>query len=205
MLSTEGLASRAHDVISCIDDQLRDQNFIERGILNVYREFCHSDGAQKLNITERPITHELRLRLWFECLCFATLGTTFHSRDYLTERKWFKKRPNEKLINIFNGAIGAALIEICNSEGIQNLRDIVPVAIEPDLVFGFGEHLNPLKRLDEYLVAFGQSRNSGIERFGKWIGITLDPPNYPILESIGSAFSVPLLHISKYAVIKAFT
>jgi len=193
----------AHDVLSCIDRSLHDRNIIEF-MLEAYRHFCRSDEARRLNILERHITDEMRLRLRFEFLCFSIFCASLQSSKYLKENKWFIKRVNQRLIGLFDGAIAVALIELCNNTGVSQLREITLVALDPNPTFGFGNHLDPLNRLEEYRAAFVREHGSELERFGKWIGKALDAPNYPLLEIIGGTFGKPLLQLSDYAMARAF-
>ena len=188
----------ANDVLLGIDRSLLDQNIVE-SILEMYRQFCRSDEARRLDISEILINDEMRLRLHFECLCFSTLFASLQSSKYLTEKKCFVKRPNERLCELFDGAIAAALIELCNNTGMSELREITLVAIDPKPTFGLGDHLDPLNRFEEYRAAFVKERGSELERFGKWLGKALDAPNYPLLEIIGGTFGKPLLQLSDYA------
>jgi hypothetical protein len=194
----EKLDRLAVDVLLGIDNLLLDQNIVD-SILETYREFCRSDEAQRLGISEMPITDEMRLRLRFECLCFSTFSATLQSPKYLTEKKWFVKRPNQRLIQLFDGAIATALIELCNNTGMSELHEITLVAIDPKPTFGLSDHLDPLNRLEEYRAAFVKNRGSELERFGKWVGKALDAPNYHLFEIIGGTFGKPLLQLSDYA------
>ncbi|MBS3909064.1 MAG: hypothetical protein KGZ93_05490 [Actinobacteria bacterium] len=196
--SVEKLDRLAIDVLSGIDNSLFEQNIVEF-ILDTYRQFCRSDEALRLDISEMPITDEIRLRPRFESLCFSTFLASLQSSKFLTDKKWFVKRPNQRLIGLFDGAIAAALIELCNNAGMSELREITLVAIDPKPTFGLGDHLDPLNRLEEYRAAFVKERGSELERFGKWIGKALDGPNYPLFEIIGGTFGEPLLQLSDYA------
>jgi len=198
MPTVQKLDGFAIDVLLGIDRFLLDQNIVE-SILETYRQFFRSDEALRLDISEMPITDEMRLRLRFECLCFSTFCASLQSSKYLTEKRWFVRRPNQRLIALFDGAIAAALIELCNNTGMSELREITLVAIDPKPTFGLGDHLDPLNRLEEYRAAFVKARGSELERFGKWIGKALDAPNYPLFEIIGGTFGTPLLHLSNYA------
>ena len=200
MPSTEKLDGLAGNVLLGIDRLLLDQKIVE-SILETYRQFCCSDEARRLNISQMPITDEMRLRLHFECLCFSTFFVSLQSSKYLTEKKWFVNRPNQRLIQLFDGAVAAALIKLCNNSGLSELHEITLVTIDPKPEFVFGDHLDPLNRLEEYRSAFVKERGSELERFGKWIGKTLDAPNYPIFEIIGGDFGKPLLQLSDYALI----
>ena len=194
----EKLDRLASDILLGIDNLLLDQNIVE-SILETYRKFCRSNEAQRLNISEMPIDDEMRLRLRFECMCFSTFFASLQSSKYLKEKKWFVKRPNERLIELFDGAIAAALIELCNNTGMSELREITLVAIDPKPTYGLGDHLDPLNRLEEYRATFVKERGSELERFGKWLGKALDAPNYSLFEIIGSTFGKPLLQLSDYA------
>jgi len=197
MSSIEKIDRLATNVLLGIDHFLLDQNIVE-SILETYRQFCRSDDARRLNISEMPITDEMRLKLRFECLCFSTFFASLQSSKYLTEKKWFIKQPNQRLIELFDGAIATALIELCNNSGMSELHEITFVAIDPKPKFGLGDHLDPLDRLEEYRSAFVKKRGSELEQFGKWIGKALDAPNYPIFEIIGGTFGKPLLQLTDY-------
>lgn len=203
MPSVEKLDGLAINVLLGIDHLLFSQNITE-SILEMYRKFCCSDDARRLNISQMPITEELRLRLRFECLCLSTFFVSLQSSKYLIEKKWFVERPNQRLIQYFDGVIAIALIKLCNNSGISKLHEIKLVAINPKPEFGHGDHLDPLNRLEEYRSAFVQERGSELKRFAKWIGKTFDAPNYPILEIIGGAFGRPLLQLTHYALSNVF-
>ena len=196
--SIETLDRLAVNVLVGIDHFLLDQNIVE-SILETYTQFCRGDEARRLDISEKPITAEMRLRLRFECLCFCTFFASLQSSKYLTEKKWFGKRPNQRLIGLFDGALATALMELCSNTGMKKLREITLVSIDPKPTFALGDHLDPLNRLEEYRAAFVKERASEFERFGKWIGKALDAPNYPLFEIIGGNFGRPLLQLSDYA------
>ena len=197
------LCGRAGAVISTIDKFLHEQNVIET-ILTQYREFCHSDDAQRLRISEGPITNETLLRLRFECLSFSTFLASLQSAGFFTEKRWFKTRPNQELIKMFDRALGSTLTRFCNANGVDTLREIAIVAVTPKPTFGFGEKVDPVNRLEEYQRAFERARGSEVECFGKWVGKTLDPPNYPLLELIGVSFGSLLLQLSHVAMVHVF-
>ena len=198
MPSIEKLDRLAVNVLLGIDHFLLDQNIVE-SILETYRQVCRGDEARRLNISEMPITGEMRLRLRFECLCFSTFFASLQSSKYLTEKKWFVKRPNQRLIQLFDGAIATALIELCNNTGMSELPEITLVAINPKPKFGLGDHLDPLNRLEDYRAAFVKDHGSELERFGKWVGKALDARNYPLFEIIGGTSGKLLLQLSDYA------
>jgi len=192
----------AVDVLLGIDHLLFDQNIVE-SIVKTYIKFCRSDEAQRLDISEIPVTDETRLRLRFECLCFSIFSTGLQSSNYLKEKRYFVKRPNQRLIELFDNAITVALIELCNNTGMSELHEIKLLSIDPKPTFELGDHLDPLNRLQEYRAAFVKARGSELERFGKWIGKALDAPNYPLLEIIGGNFGTQLLQLSDYAMANA--
>ncbi|MCG2815232.1 MAG: hypothetical protein L6425_04780 [Candidatus Aminicenantes bacterium] len=196
--SIERLDRLSVNVLMEIDHFLLDQSIVE-SILETYTQYCRSDEARRLNISERIIIDETHLRLRFECLCYCTFCASLLSSKYLTEKKWFVKQPNQRLIELFDGALATALIELYSNTGMSKLHEIKLVSIDPKPTFGLGDHLDPLNRLEEYRAAFVNARGSELKRFGKWIGKTLDPPNYPLFEIIGSNFVTPLLQLSDYA------
>lgn len=200
--SIEILDRLAINVLASIDHFLLEQQIVEY-ILETYTTFCRGDEACRLNILEKPITDEMRLRLRFECLCLCTFFSSFLSSRYFCEKKWFIKRPNQKLIELFDDALATALIGLCSETGMKTLREITLVSPKP--TFKFGEHIDPLNRLEEYRFAHVKARGSESQRFGKWIGKTLDAPNYPLLEIIGGHFGKSLLHLSDCAITNVFT
>jgi len=198
LISTERLDRLAANVLEDIDHRLVDLKIVEY-ILNIYTQFCRSDEARRVDISEKPITDEMHLRLRFEFLCFCTFLASLQSPKYLTEKKWFGKRPNQRLIGLFDGAIATALMELCINTGMNKLYEITLLSIDPEPTFGLGDHLDPINRLDEYQAAFMKACGSELERFGKWIGKALDAPHYPLLEIIGGSFEKPLIQLSAYA------
>jgi len=195
MESIKQLEHYAHDIVLNINRLLIDQNIIEE-ILNLYRQFCSSEGARKLGISEKLITNETRLRIHFECLCFSTFCALLQSSHFLTENSQFVV--NQKHYKLFDGVLATELIELCRDAGMNNLSEIVITAITPEVKFGYGDNVNPLNRLEEYRRWFVKKRGSELERFGKRIGMSLDPPHYPLLEMIGGCFG-ELLQLSQEA------
>jgi len=124
------------------------------------------------------------------------------SSKYLEEKKWFIKRPNRRLIKLFDGAIATALLKLCNNTGMSELHEITLVSIDQKPTFGLGDYLDPLNRLEEYRVAFVKERGGELKRFGKWIGKALDSPNYPLFEIIGGNFGIQLLQLSNNSMSK---
>jgi len=193
--TTKELNRLADDVVFGIDHFLLDQKIVDT-ILDTYKNFCRSDNARRLAILEKPITDEMFLRLRFECLCFSIFFASLQSSKYL---------PNQESIELFGGAIAAALIVHSKNTGMSRLYEITLVAIEPELTFGFGEPVDPLDRLEEYRDSFVKARGSEVEHFGKWIGKSLDPPNYPLFDIIGGSFGEILLRLSDAVITHVFT
>ena len=202
--SIETIDRLAVNVLAGIDHCLLDQKIVE-AILETYTQFCRGDEARRLNISKKPVTEEMRLRIRFECLCFSTFLASLQSSNYLTEKRWFVKRPSQKLIELFDGAIAAALIRLCNNTGMSELREIMLVAIDPKPKFGLGDNIDPLNRLEEYRAAFIKEGGSELEQFGKWIGKALDAANYPLFEIIGGTFGKPLVESANYAMANVLT
>ena len=202
MLPVQDLDRLAFDVLFRIDRFLLDESIVEY-ILAVYDEFCRSDEARRQDISKQPITDEMRLRLRFECLCFCTWCASVVSEKYLTHKGWFGKRRSQKLIELFDGAITAKLIEVCRDTGMTALHEITLVAIHPKLPFGPGDHLDPLNRLEEYREAFVDAPGTEVEPFGKRVGKALDAGNHPLFDTIGGTFGTCLLRLSDRALAKA--
>ena len=185
----EKLEYLADNILLGIDHFLLDQKIIE-SILETYRKSCRS-----LNIKEKPITDEMRLRLRFEFLCFSTFYTSLQSSKYFTEKTWsfINSRPDQGIIQLFDGAIGASLIKLCNNTGLSELHEITFYTIADPKTLDLSDHVDPLDRLEEYRSAFIKERGSEIERFGKWIGKSLDAQHYPLLEAIGDIYGLELI------------
>jgi hypothetical protein len=188
----------AGNVLNLIDRLLFDQNIVE-SILEIYTGYSSSDEARRLNIAQAHVTDEMRLRLRFECIGFCIFCVTQQSSKYFTEKKWLFRRPDQKLNQIFHGALATAFIEHCNKSGMNALREIQVVAIHPNPEFGFGDCLDPLDQLEEYRSAFLKENGGELVRFGKRIGMALDAAHYPLLEIIGGNYGKELLLVSKYA------
>lgn len=193
--TTKEFDKLAGDIVFGIDHSIHDQKIIDT-ILDVYKNFCRSDSARKLTILEKPLTDEMFLRLRFECLCFSIFFACLLSSKYLS---------NQGSIELFGDAIAAALVVHSENTGMGKLGEITLVAIEPELTFGLGEPVNPLDRLKEYRASFVEAQGSEVEHFGKWIGKSLDPPNYPLFEIIGGNFGEILLRLSDNVIAHVFT
>ena len=193
----------AAQVLNQIEQSLLDQSIVE-SILEIYTEFCSSDEAQRLKIRQANVSDKTRLRLRFECLGFCVFLVTLQSSKYFTEKRWLLTRPNQKLNQMFHGALATAFMEHCNNSGMSTLREIQVVAISPKPEFGFGDSLDPVERLEDYGSAFLKENGRELVKFGKRIGMALDAAHYPILEIIGGNFGEQMLVMAKYALAKAF-
>lgn len=87
---------------------------------------------------------------------------------------------------------------------MSKLQEIVPVSIDPKLIFGLGGYLDPINRLEKYQAAFKKEPGSHLVRFIKWIGMALDASNYFMSERIGGIVAMPLVLLSDYVVAKNF-
>ena len=193
----------AANVLDLIDQSLLDQHIVE-SILEIYTEFCSSDEARRLKITQANVSDETRLRLRFECIGFCIFLATLQSPKYLTEKKWFLARQNQKLNQMFHGALATAFIEHSSSSGMSTLREIQLTAISPKPEFGFGGCIDPVGCLDDYRSAFLTENGGELVKFGKRIGMALDPAHYPLLEIIGGNFGKQMLLLANHALAKAF-
>ena len=91
-------------------------------ILRRYKVFCETDEAL-LNIYQ-PETEELRLRILYECLCFASFSCCVISTGFFTKRKWLRKRPDTKLVEMFQGSLANDLIGNCQAIDATELQEI---------------------------------------------------------------------------------
>jgi len=196
--------SLSDDVLNLIDQTLLDQGIVE-SILEIYTGFCSSDEARRLDIAQVHISDEIRLRLRFECMGFCVFLVTLHSSKYFTVKKWFHTCQNNKLNQMFHGALTTAFIKRCNSLGINVLREIQLVAIHPKPEFGFGNFLDPVDRLEEYRAAFLKENGGDLVKFGKRIGMALDAAHYPLLEIIGGNFGKQMLLVASYTLANVFS
>ncbi|MDO9230207.1 MAG: hypothetical protein Q7U03_11645 [Syntrophales bacterium] len=204
MPSIEKLNLLAANVLILIDRLLLDQSIVE-SILEIYTGFCSSDEARRLNIPQVHVSDEMRVRLRFECTGFCTFLVTLRSSKYFTEKGWLLRHQNQKLNQMFHGALATAFIEHCNNSGMNALREIQLVAVHPKPEFGFGDCLDPLDCLEEYRSAFMKENGGDLVRFGKRIGMALDAAHYPLLEIIGGNLGKQMLLVSDYALAKAFS
>ena len=157
-------------------------------ILVSYEAICEEVSK----IESKTETEEMRRRLAFECLCYSAYLCCFISKKFITVKRFWRNKPDRKLINQFNKAIAGELILTCERIGLTELREIVIVEMNKETLeptFGEGDNLNPSNRLIEYLKAYESEPGSEIEQFGKYIGKALDAPHYPTLEFIGVNFS----------------
>ncbi len=196
--STKQIDSLAQDVLLQIDNLITEQGIIE-SILETYAKVCDSANARRLSIDKMPINSDMYLRLRFECLCFCVFLASLQTSKYFKDIKWFVKRASLSHIKLFDGAIASVLIKFCNDLGMSGLREIELATIDPKPTFGFGDNLDPLDRLEEYRATFVNKRGNELERFSKWIGKSLNAPNYPLFEMIGGSFGALLVQISKTA------
>jgi hypothetical protein len=155
-----------------------------------YREICNLKEVIQLGITEKEISEDMRLRIKFEMLCFSSFCASLIISNYYKEESF----------DMFNGFLAKKIIDISRLEGMQNLKEIVLRSIEPDISFGFGQNLDPLRRLEEYRYYFVKNRGSELERFGRWIGKALDADHYPLFDLLGGEFGVRLLLLTNQVI-----
>lgn len=182
----------ARRVIADLQAELQQQDVVG-SILATYIEFCKTDDARRLGIVQSALTDEVNLRLTFEGLCFSAFYCSlFAHRTGKKQPITLSQIPNQQVVKGFDGALATSLLDACQGAGYFALREISLVAFEPRLLFGFGEQLNPIRRLQEYLEAFVRQSGNETEWFGKLIGKSLDAPIYPLIEPIGLSHA-PLL------------
>ncbi len=203
LLSVEMLGRFASNVLVDIDHSLLNQRVVE-SILETYSQFCRADESRRLNISEKSITDEMRLRLHFECVCLCVFFASAQAPKYITERKWFVKRPDRNLIELFHRELAMALRVFCTNTGMNALREITLVSIDPNPTFALGGRVDPLDRLKDYWTAYVKEAGSELKQFGKLTGKALDAPNYPVFEIIGWHLGTPLLQLSDHAMDSVF-
>jgi hypothetical protein len=98
-----------------------------------------------------------------------------------------------------------ALMELCHTTGMSRLREIIVLAVSPEMEFGFGPPLDPVERLEQYRRRYVEERGSEIERFGMCVGMALNPPYAPVFGLIGMSFGKPLLYLSRAAMGHVFS
>jgi hypothetical protein len=153
-------------------------------ILRTYQQVCRGDGRQPGILREREITNETLLRLQFECLCFAIFLAVLGSSHFIK---------NQRLSELFDGALGTVLLKHCSAAGMGSLSEITIWTMDRAAQSESQQMLDPINRLEEYRRCFVKQKGSEIEHFGKCIGKTLDPPRYSILDLIGGEHAIVLL------------
>ena len=169
-------------------------------ILVRYKNFCETDEATSvLNMYCQPETAEMRLRILYECLCFASFSCCVISTGFFTKREWLKKRPDPQLVEAFQISLANHLIENCQALDATELQEIELINVDEDLkpVFELGDNLNPVVRMDEYLSAIKNRPGDEAELFGENIGKSLDPAYYPLLANVGSDYAGLLLMLAR--------
>jgi len=196
--SEEEIRSKAQDTLACIYKGIEHYNTVQK-LSQTYLSFCESSEAKRLGIKYKHVNNEAETRLLFEIICLATFYTSLIAPKYFPTREIFRKEPQYEPIRYFNNQVGKYLVEMCNREGMTDLKEITVISIEPEIDFGLGEALNPLNRLIEYAKCFAEQPGAEAERFGKYIGKSLDPYHYPILELLGGFEAKGLLTIADSA------
>ena len=159
-----------------------DRNLEQAGIIKQicqhYLAFCDSPEAKKLSIKSRKITEGAELRMLFEALCFTSFLTYQIIPKYVSRRRLMRKKINHELVDYYMKQVAKHLSGICQDFGMTKLQDIVFISPPPNVKIKFGDHLNPVVRLREYLKCHARKRGTEIERFGELIGKALDPYHY---------------------------
>lgn len=172
-------------------------------ILVRYEESVKSINRSFIEL--KPETVEMKLRLIFECLCFSTYYCCAMAGHFITiKRRWRKNKPDFESVERFHGVIGYNLMQTCNRIEACELREIVIVEMDTETlkpVFGEGDKLDPISRLDEYREALVTDPGSEIRQFGMYIGKSLDASHYPTFELIGGSIA-PLMLESAQKVMK---
>ena len=176
-------------------------------IENEYKLFCETEDGQKLNFDLQPGMVESNVRLTFECLCFCCFNCSGISGVFITERRLFRKRPNYQKVDKFNGALGYILLATCQELGATELPEILIEFNKDDLSIGYsyGDNLDPIKRLDEYLnlIESGDPKRV-LENFGRYVGQALNPRHTALLSIIGGTKGLSIIELAETAMKSTF-
>jgi len=193
------LDSKAHDIVIWIYRAIKDLNLLQ-DICNTYAKFCRSPEAKRVGIKYRKITKETKLRLLFEMLCFTTFFISIFIAQHVAGKKIFQREKNDEAERYFNLRVGDYLSELCESLEMTSLREITLISIKPDFKYGYGDEIDPIiDRIIEYMKMRLNKPGSEIEFFGKQIGKSLDPYNYPVLDLTGGELGLMLVDVAKSA------
>lgn len=196
--SEEEIRSKAQSALAYIYKGIKHHNTVQK-LSQTYLSFCESSEAKQLGIKYKHINNEVKTRLLFELICLAAFYTSLIAPKYFPTQEIFRKELPYEPIRYFNNQVGKYLVEMCNKEGMTDLKEITVISIEPEIDFGLGEVLNPLNRLIEYAKCSAEQPGTEAEHFGKYIGKSLDPYHYPILELLGGFEAKGLLTIADSA------
>ena len=193
------LDSKAHDIVIWIYRAIKDLNLLQ-DICNTYAKFCRSPEAKRVGIKYRKIRKETKLRLQFEMLCLTTFLISTFIAQHVAEKKIFQREKNDEAERYFNLRVGDYLSELCESLEMTSLREITLISIKPDFKYGYGDEIDPIiDRIMEYMKMRLNKPGSEIEFFGKKIGKSLDPYNYPVLDFVGGELGLMLVDVAKSA------
>ena len=112
----------------------------------------------------------------FELLSFATFQLVMrHAPTKFTKETLFGVKPADSSATM--GFTRAALMEAeeaAKRMGLDQVREQVPVAIEPEIVWGDGERQSVAHRASQY---GGRSeREEDVALFASYLGYAVDPP-----------------------------
>jgi len=202
MESIDEIEGRARKVISIIDRLV--PNAME-DILHAHREFCGSEAGQVLMAARELITDEVKLRLHFECLCFATFFAVLSSEKYVPRKMWFLKGVQYRASELFRGALAVSLVDHCRCVGMLGLPEITVAALEPEVRFARGAPVDPIDRLNEYWRCHEDAPGDELKIFGMRIGVILeDSRHYLVLSTAGRSFGIVFARIANVAMKTAF-
>lgn len=165
------------------------------GIYDIYKEICKT-SLEKFDVKVLQLTKEKYNRLYLEILSFSIFFSIIYSSKYFVIKKGLfgKLEPDIENKNYFKDILVHLTEGIIEYGQMNMITEIVIEQLEPELKFGFGENINFWKRVNEYAEVYFSDGSNGkeIKIFGDYIGMSLDPYNYPILSLIGGEYGIEI-------------
>jgi len=184
----------------------------EAGLADAIRDTyvqCCREALAHVGVVPRSLDTEDFRRLRFEMLSFATFLVFGLLRKRVTKHSGLLRREADDAgIHYFQGELLRQVEALASDLGFQQIAETVLLRPDPTRQqppeFGPGGSVTVADRVFQYLEACRREQGSELELFGKHIGLTLDPPHWPVLDIIGGTYGPMLLDVAQISIKASF-
>ncbi len=203
LYSEAELDVKAKATVLALDRNLEQYNIVQN-MCDFYMKFCETPQAKKLSIRSRNITEGVKLRLLFEVLCYTTFLTHKIIPKYISTKKLLRRKTHFELTRYFNNQVAKHLLKFCQDQGMTKLQEVILISSPPEVKIKFGNPLHPIGRLRDYAKSHATKRGTELQRFGRNIGIALDPYHFKTLAALWKKQAANLAKLAEKAITEVF-